>query len=105
MDIRTPRDGRSIEEIGTYDPLEPDAAKQITVNADRVKYWLSVGARPTDTVVSLLKKAGVECNIKRPKLTSAKNPVKPAPKLTKKAIAENAKAADDAKAAAKAAKA
>jgi small subunit ribosomal protein S16 len=101
MDIRTPRDGRSIEEIGTYNPVEADPAKQFTVNAERVKYWLSVGAQPTDTVVNLLKKAGVECNIKHPKLTSAKNPVKPAPRLSKKAIAENAKAAEEAKAAAK----
>lgn len=90
MDIRTPRDGRSIEEIGTYNPVEKDPAKQITVNADRVKYWLSVGAQPTDTVVSLLKKAGVEVKLNRPKATSAKNP--PPPKKKKAAPATDAKA-------------
>ena len=83
MDLRTPRDGRSIEEIGTYNPLEADATKQITVDADRVKYWLSVGAQPTDTVISLLKRAGVECKLNRPKATSAKNPPPPKKKPVK----------------------
>jgi len=92
MDIRTPRDGRSIEEVGTYNPVEADPAKQITVNADRIKHWLSVGAQPTGTVISLLKRAGVECNVKRPKLTSAKNPAPVVRKNVKKA--EDAKAAE-----------
>jgi small subunit ribosomal protein S16 len=50
------RDGRSIEEIGTYDPLANPAA--INVDIERAKYWLSNGAQPTDTVRALLKKAG-----------------------------------------------
>lgn len=60
MDIRVPRNGVSIEELGTFDPLEGDNAKAIQFNADRVKYWLSVGAQPTETVASLLKKAGID---------------------------------------------
>jgi small subunit ribosomal protein S16 len=54
-DSRNPRDGRFIEEIGTYDPLQNPA--KITVDADRAKYWVQNGAQPTDTVRALLKKA------------------------------------------------
>ena len=54
-DSHRARDGRFIEEIGTYDPLAEPA--QIKVDAQRAKYWLSVGAQPTDTVRALLKKA------------------------------------------------
>lgn len=55
-DSRAPRDGRFIEEIGTYDPMAEDAAK-IKVDMDRAKYWVANGAQPTDTVRGLLKKA------------------------------------------------
>ena len=54
-DSRSPRDGRFIEEIGTYDPL-PNPSK-ITVDLERAKYWIENGAQPTDTVRALLKKA------------------------------------------------
>ncbi|MBQ2745661.1 MAG: 30S ribosomal protein S16 [Lachnospiraceae bacterium] len=57
-DSRAPRDGRFIEEIGTYDPnLEPSA---VTVNEEAAKKWLSNGAQPTDVVAKLLKQAGIE---------------------------------------------
>jgi len=56
-DSRYPRDGRFIEEIGTYNPLTEPA--EIKVDTDRAKEWLSTGAQPTDIVKSLLKKAGV----------------------------------------------
>ena len=53
-DSRVSRDGRFIEEIGTYDPaLESD---KLTVDMERVKYWIANGAQPTDTVRDLLKK-------------------------------------------------
>ncbi len=56
-DSRYPRDGRFIEEIGTYNPLtEPSEVK---VDADKAKQWIANGAQPTDTVKALLKKAGV----------------------------------------------
>ena len=55
-DSRAPRDGRFIEEIGTYDPMAEGAAK-IKVDMDRAKYWAANGAQPTDTVRGLLKKA------------------------------------------------
>ena len=54
-DSRAPRDGRFIEEIGTYDPLTNPAT--IAIDMERAKYWISNGAQPTDTVRGLLKKA------------------------------------------------
>ncbi|CAM6022089.1 unnamed protein product [Sphagnum balticum] len=57
---RARRDGRHIELIGFYNPIAGiDGKKQIGIKADRVKYWLSVGAQPTDTVRGLLYKAGI----------------------------------------------
>ena len=56
-DARAPRDGRSIEEIGTYNPLTEPAV--ITVDAEKAQTWIKNGAQPTDTVRGLLKKAGV----------------------------------------------
>ncbi len=56
-DARAPRDGRCIEEIGTYNPLTNPAA--ITVDVEKAQTWIKNGAQPTDTVRGLLKKAGV----------------------------------------------
>ena len=55
-DSRYPRDGRFIEEIGTYDPLKTPAV--INVDAERAQAWIKTGAQPTETVKALLKKAG-----------------------------------------------
>ena len=55
-DSRYPRDGRFIEEIGTYDPLAEPAA--VKVDAERAQAWIKTGAPPTETVKNLLKKAG-----------------------------------------------
>lgn len=60
IDQRNARDGLSIEELGTYDPIEQDESKQVKFNTDRVKYWLSVGAQPSQTVASLLKRSGID---------------------------------------------
>ena len=54
-DSRFPRDGRCIEEIGTYDPSKE--TDKLVYDAERVKYWIANGAQPTDTVRGLLKKA------------------------------------------------
>ena len=56
-DARSPRDGRCIEEIGTYNPLTNPAT--VTVDAEKAQTWIKNGAQPTDTVRSLLKNAGV----------------------------------------------
>lgn len=55
-DIRSPRDGRFIEEIGYYNPMTSPA--EIKIDQERAKYWLGVGAQPTDTAKVLLKKTG-----------------------------------------------
>ena len=54
-DSRSPRDGRNIEEIGTYDPMTNPA--KIDIDLERAKYWIACGAQPTDTVRGLLKAA------------------------------------------------
>jgi small subunit ribosomal protein S16 len=54
-DSRSPRDGKFIEEIGTYQPLRK--GDNFTLDLDRAKYWVSTGAQPSDTVASFLKKA------------------------------------------------
>ena len=60
IDGRSPRDGRVIEELGYYDPRNKDKAKQFITNIERCKHWLDVGAVPSETVSSLLKKGGLE---------------------------------------------
>jgi small subunit ribosomal protein S16 len=58
MDIRVPRDGRVLEELGTYDPMIRETDARAILNGERVKYWLSVGAQPSDKVSVLIKKYG-----------------------------------------------
>ena len=55
-DSRSPRDGKFIEEIGTYQPLKK--GDNFTLNLERARYWLGKGAQPSDTVASFIKKAG-----------------------------------------------
>jgi small subunit ribosomal protein S16 len=59
-DSRAPRDGRVIEEIGSYDPMIPLTDARCSLNHDRIKYWLGVGAQPSDRVKVLIKKYGPE---------------------------------------------
>ena len=56
-DSRYPRDGRFIEEVGTYNPLKSPA--EINLDAEKVQKWIGNGAQPTDTVKALIKKAGI----------------------------------------------
>jgi len=58
IDIRSPRNGRVIEELGTYDPLVPETDARVRMDHDRVQYWLGVGAQPSDRVKILIKKYG-----------------------------------------------
>jgi small subunit ribosomal protein S16 len=59
-DSRSPRDGRFIEKIGTYNPMLPkEHETRITINEDRAKHWLSVGAQPTDRVALFFGNAGL----------------------------------------------
>lgn len=56
-DSESPRDGRFLEKLGTYNPLQNPA--QVDLDTERVKYWIGQGAKPTDTVKSILKREGV----------------------------------------------
>lgn len=59
-EARFKRDGRVIETLGFYLPKHPRADEQVGLDADRISYWLSVGAQPSETVRSLIKRAGIE---------------------------------------------
>ena len=56
MDARTQRNGRAIEEVGTYDPMVPDKAKRVKLDMERIDYWVGVGAQPSHKVGVLIKK-------------------------------------------------
>lgn len=111
-DSRAARDGKFVEKVGVYDPRLPnDSDKRIVLNADRVKYWLSQGAQPSERVAIFLGKAGLApmpAQFNRPKKSApkAKTVARLAEKAAKKeAAAEAAKAAEEeAKAAAAAPK-
>jgi small subunit ribosomal protein S16 len=106
IDSRSPRDGRVIEELGFYDPLTKDASKQFVVNLERCKHWLDVGAIPSETVSSLLKKNGLDHKHLRlpkpgkPKPVAAEAPAKDAEKKPKEKSAEEKPAAKKEEAAA-----
>ena len=56
IDGRQPRDGRIIEELGSYDPMVKNTDERVRLNPERIKYWLSVGAQPSEKVAVFLKK-------------------------------------------------
>lgn len=86
VDSRSPRDGRVIEELGYYEPGHKDQAKQFVAKLDRCKYWMDQGAQPSETVSSLLKKAGLEHKmLKLPKPGKPKASVEGAKKEEAKA--------------------
>jgi small subunit ribosomal protein S16 len=93
-DSRMPRDGRFLEKLGTYNPLlAKDSEDRVKMNAERVQYWLSQGAQPTDRVARFLESAGL-----RPK-TVRNNPKAAVPgkrmtELTAKKAARNAAPAE-----------
>lgn len=82
MDARKPRDGAAIEEVGHYDPMVHDKSARVELKMDRIDYWLSVGAQPSDKVATLIKK--VKTNkfgtaAAPPPLTAPKQPEPEAP--------------------------
>ena len=88
-DARSPRDGRFIEKLGTYNPmLERSAADRVTLKEERIKHWLGVGAQPTDRVARFLGDAGI---VEKPAVK--KTPVKSAPKAKAQARAKEAEEA------------
>ncbi|MCL4129641.1 UNVERIFIED_CONTAM: hypothetical protein GTU68_012397 [Idotea baltica] len=56
MDAQKPRDGKAIEEIGTYDPMKREKSERVTLDMDRVDHWMSVGAQPSEKVAVLIRK-------------------------------------------------
>ena len=76
-DRRSPRDGKFIEIIGTYDPKIP--GRNSTVNIDRVEYWISKGAQPADTVRSLIKKNKKTAATAEPAAKTEQNEQQPVP--------------------------
>ncbi len=92
MDAQKPRNGKAIEEVGHYDPMIPDKSKRVTINMERVDYWISVGAQPSENVATLIKK------IKKNDFGTAKAPApliepkplpEPEPETTEEAAAES----------------
>lgn len=59
VDRRRPRDGKVLEELGYFDPINKDAEKQLSLERERIEYWLTVGAQPSETVHSILRRSGV----------------------------------------------
>jgi small subunit ribosomal protein S16 len=60
IDSRNPRDGRVLEELGTYDPMVSEADARALLKPERINYWLGVGAQPSDKVRTLIKKYGAD---------------------------------------------
>ena len=90
-DARSPRDGRFIEKIGTYNPMLPREHEQrIILNAERAKHWLSVGAQPTDRVVLFLANAGL---VEKPAVRETPKKSAPKAKAQERLKAEAAAAA------------
>jgi small subunit ribosomal protein S16 len=58
-DSRFPRDGRSLETLGLYDPLRREVAQQVQLERERIEYWLSQGAKASDAVASILRRNGI----------------------------------------------
>jgi small subunit ribosomal protein S16 len=58
-DARSPRDGRTIESLGFYEPIAPSKDRQLSLDVERARYWVEHGAQPSETVRSILKRAGV----------------------------------------------
>ena len=88
-DIRAPRDGRYIERLGTYNPMrEKDDPERVNLNLERIKYWLSVGAKPTERVTGFLAKEGL---LKKPAIPKQTKQDKPKKKTLEKLKAKEEK--------------
>ena len=89
MDQRSPRNGKAIEEVGTYDPMVREKSQRVTLDMDRVDHWISVGAQPSEKVAVLINKVkqGNWGTVKEP-------PPMTAPKIPQEPVAEEASAED-----------
>lgn len=66
-DSRWPRDGRTLENLGLYDPVAPQEEARLTIDLERARHWMLQGAQPSDTVRSILRKKGVLGELPEPK--------------------------------------
>ncbi len=90
-DVRSPRDGRFIEQVGSWNPMLPKDGERVKINEERVKHWLLNGALPTDRVARFLDQAGLTTREAR------NNPTKAEPgKKAQERIAAQKKAEEDA---------
>ncbi|MCO6391073.1 30S ribosomal protein S16 [Aliihoeflea aestuarii] len=90
-DVRSPRDGRFIEQVGSWNPMLPKDGERVKLNEERIKYWLDHGAQPTDRVLRFLDQAGVA------KRDERQNPKKAEPgKKAQERIAAQKQAEEDA---------
>ncbi len=108
VDSRAPRDGRILEKLGHYDPIEKDPAKQIVLDKERAQYWLDKGAVPSDTVSEILLRQGIKhkyAEEKAARRAKAKTAAKAKGKFFTKAQALAAQKEAEAKAAEEKAKA
>jgi len=102
-DGRSPRDGRFIERVGTYNPmLAKDAADRVTLKEDRIKHWMSQGALPSDRVIRFLAAAGM---MEKPAIPVQTKKSKPKRKALERIAEKEAKVAEAAAEAADAAEA
>lgn len=69
VDGRTPRNGKVLETIGHYDPIEKEKDKQVVLNSEKAKYWLDKGAIPTASAAQLLQRAGVKNKFAKEKVS------------------------------------
>ncbi len=82
MDSRKPRDGKAIEEVGTYDTTITEKSQRVTLNLERIDYWMSVGAQPSENVKTLIKKVKTNkfgLTKQPPKMQAPKQPEPEAP--------------------------
>ncbi|EJF91532.1 30S ribosomal protein S16 [Bartonella tamiae] len=97
-DVRSPRDGRFIERVGAWNPMLPKDGDRVKLDGERIQYWLSHGAQPTDRVLRFLDEAGLA------KRSQRNNPTKAEPgKKAQERLAAAKQAEEDAQAAAAAA--
>lgn len=88
-DVRSPRDGRFIERVGSHNPLLPkDHEDRVVLNEERIKHWLGVGAKPTDRVLRMLDAAGIMTRTPRNNPNKAKPGKKAQERLEAQRIAE-----------------
>jgi len=97
VDSRKPRDGKTIEEVGTYDPMVREKKNRVTLNMERIDYWISVGAQPSDNVATLIKKVKTDTfgsASAPPPMTAPKAPPEPVEEpMAEEAVEEESKEA------------